>query len=527
MNCFSFSEFRVIIANSTSNNNMYIPYIKSKVNKPKYLCHRINLIKTLKTYVKKYCSNEDKYNILYLSILYLDIILSKNKISLAHDKNLKYLCLCCFLISLKFNGNYNASRKVISNFCKNYKEEYKIFEMQCLILLEYNLVYTTTYDYLNMILIKEPKKLLSICNSILYQICEDNTYIYYSPFYVSVAIFKLAKTSLNDNHHNHYDKYFHDERVKHLFKKFIYILNPPMVKFPIMTERYIINDNDNLNNTITNTNPNINIITNSSIHNNIVIINSIPKKKGDNNINLNQSFFLNKAPLKINMKGNVKTKKEFETVNVDNDETYFNEDEDEYEYDNYKYNNNNSNNKDNKIIIKYGRNDNSNINSKSYHNKINSTFVSKMNNLLSKSHYSLCRIKSNNNKYNNHKMVSIRQGDKRQNEKIISYINNNSNSLSYLNSLPKKKFEKNSTESKKNIFINKSNNKNKAYFKEESLSTDIQTPNQINSSNGNGKKKRLIMVNKNSVDLKLVSGVPKEKLVKLSRNLSQKTLKDE
>jgi len=70
MNCFSFSEFRVIIANSTSNNNMYIPYIKSKVNKPKYLCHRINLIKTLKTYAKKYFSNEDKYNILYLSILY-------------------------------------------------------------------------------------------------------------------------------------------------------------------------------------------------------------------------------------------------------------------------------------------------------------------------------------------------------------------------------------------------------------------------------------------------------------------------
>ena len=323
---------------------------------------------------------------------------------------------------------------------------------------------------------------------------------------------------MNDSHHNHYDKYFEDERVKHLFKKFIYLLNPPMVKNPIMTERYIINDN--LNNTITNINPNINIITNSSIHNNIVIINSIPNKKSDNEFNLNQSLILKKTPLKISMKGNVKQKKEFEKYNIDDDEIDFNEDE----YDNYNCNYNYNFNKGNNIIIKYGRNDSSNI----YHNKINSTFASKANNLLSKSQYSLCRIKSNNNKYNNHKMVTIRQSDKRQNETINSYnLNNSTNSLSYLKSFPKKKYEKKSAESKKNLFIYKSNNKNKAFFKEESLSTDIQTPNQINNCNGNGKKKRIITANKNSVDFRLVSGVPKEKLVKISRNLSQKTLKDE
>jgi len=527
MNCFSYSEFRLIIANSTSNNNMYIPYIKSKENKPKYLCYRANLIKTLKTYAKKYCNNEDKYNVLYLSILYLDIILSKNKISLSHDKNLKYLCLCCFLISLKFMGNYNTINKVICNFCKNYREEYKIFEMQCLVLLEYNLVYTTTYNYLSMILIKEPKKLLSICNSLLYQICEDNAYLYYSPFYVSIAIFKLAKTYMNDNHHNHYDKYFQDERVKYLFNKFIYILNPPMVKYPIMSERYIMNDN--MNNTITNPSQNINIITNSSIHNNIVIINSIPKKKTVNNFDLNQSCFLNKTPIKINMKGSVKLKKEFETCYVDNDEMEYKEDEDKVEYDNYninyKYKYKNNSNKNNKKIIKYVRNFDSNNN---YNNKINSTFFSKENNLLAKSQYSLCRIKSNNNKYNNHKMVTIRQGDKRKNEIITSYnLTNSANSLSYLNSLPKKKFEKNSVGSKKNLFTNKSNNKNKTCFKEESLSTDIQTPNQIKKINGNEKKKRILTLNKKSVDFKFASGVPKEKLVKLSKNFSQKTLKGE
>lgn len=63
----------------------------------------------------------------------------------------------------------------------------------------------------------------------------------------------------------------------------------------------------------------INIISSNSIHNNIVIINSIPNKKGENIINLNQSFFLNKTPLKISMKGNIKRKKEFEPFYADND----------------------------------------------------------------------------------------------------------------------------------------------------------------------------------------------------------------
>ena len=436
----------------------------------------------------------------------MDIILSKNKISLVHDKNLKYLCLCCFLISLKFIGNYNTSKKIISNFCKNYKEEYKIFEIQCLILLEHNLVYTTTYNYLNMILIKEPKKLLSICNTLLYQICEDNAYIDYSPFYISVAIYKLAKSTINDNSDNHYDKYFHDERVKHLYKKFNYIINPPMVKCPpIMTERHPINDN--LNNTISypniNSNTNINIITNAQ--NNIIIINNIPKKKSENSFKFDQSFFINKTPLKISMKGNIKQKKEFETINKCNDEIDLNKD---------GHNNNNMNNE----IFEY---DDTNIGNNNYHNKINSTLISKDNNLLSQSHYCLSRIKSR--KYNNHKMVTIRQGDKKENEKIYSYkISPNANSLSYLNSVSKKKYDKSSVESKKNLISNKNN---KTFLKEESLSTDAQTPNQINNNNGNEKKKKTILMNKSSVNFQLVSGVSKEKLVKLSRNFSKLILK--
>ena len=59
MNFFLF----LIIANLTPNNNMYIPYIKSKVNKPKYLCHRINLIKFWKHILKNIVAM--KINIIY------------------------------------------------------------------------------------------------------------------------------------------------------------------------------------------------------------------------------------------------------------------------------------------------------------------------------------------------------------------------------------------------------------------------------------------------------------------------------
>ena len=123
MENFSISEMRLIISNSTKN-NADPPYIKVKKLNPKIISHRANLIKTLKIYAQKYCQYaSNKYNILYLSILYLDIILSKNKISLSYDKNLKYLCLCCFLLSLKFIGNFDISKKIIKNFSHNYKDE--------------------------------------------------------------------------------------------------------------------------------------------------------------------------------------------------------------------------------------------------------------------------------------------------------------------------------------------------------------------------------------------------------------------
>ena len=109
---FSFGERRLMISHSSKKNKIIIP--KRVFN------NRVNLIKTIKTYIKKYYNfASNKNNILYLSILYLDIILSKDKINLNHDKNLKYLCLCCFILSLKFLGDYDLSKKIIRNFCQN------------------------------------------------------------------------------------------------------------------------------------------------------------------------------------------------------------------------------------------------------------------------------------------------------------------------------------------------------------------------------------------------------------------------
>jgi len=306
MNEFSFGERRLMISYSSKKNKIIIP--KRVFN------NRANLIKTIKTYIKKYYNfATNKNNILYLSILYLDIILSKDKINLNYDKNLKYLCLCCFILSLKFLGDYDLSKKIIRNFCLNYKEEYNIFEMKCIQILDYNLIHTTVYDYLTIILNQDQKKLLITCNSLLNKICEDDLYLYYSPFYIAIVIIQLGKNILNDRSYNYYDKYFKDQNVIFLYKTFNQNLK--------MVNPYVsININDNINNkifhekknynnyykTTTNNNniPNINIITNNTIQNNILIINGINKE--NININGNDNNFSSKTYLRtINSNNNI------------------------------------------------------------------------------------------------------------------------------------------------------------------------------------------------------------------------------
>ena len=475
MSMTSLSEIRLIVANSASENN--IKYSNEMENNQKYYSIRISLIKTLKTYIKKYYQSPDKYNVLYLSITYLDIILSKNRISLSHDKNLKYLCLCCFLLSLKFIGNYNYSKKIIFNFCKNYKQEYKIFEIQCLMLLEHNLSYTTVYDFLSMITIKESKNFLALCNYYLYQICEDKIYLFYPPFYIAIAIFQMAKNNTNNIKRNHYDKYFKDERVKLLIKKFNDIINPSIIN-DIIGDNNDIFDANNYYNDINKeiSNSNINIFTNNNIHNNIVIINNYSKN------------------------------------NEYNDESYISS--------NTFYEENNTPRK----IVKISTNDFD----KSYAGKDNIHLSGKSNNFLSRSQR-INKLNSYNINYNLLNRISLKQNKKNSEYEITSYKkmnNNNENNNNTFFTLYKKNYKNNTLQIKKNLF-----NSNKIknffsynYFNDNNPKMKEKTDKKENE-NSKERRKRNIINNKSSLNFQLVSGLSKDKLLKLSRNISKTILK--
>ena len=475
MSMTSLSEIRLIVANSASENN--IKYSNEMENNQKYYSIRISLIKTLKTYIKKYYQSPDKYNVLYLSITYLDVILSKNRISLSHDKNLKYLCLCCFLLSLKFIGNYNYSKKIIFNFCKNYKQEYKIFEIQCLMLLEHNLSYTTVYDFLSMITIKESKNFLALCNYYLYQICEDKIYLFYPPFYIAIAIFQMAKNNTNNIKRNHYDKYFKDERVKLLIKKFNDIINPSIIN-DIIGDNNDIFDANNYYNDVNKEipNSNINIFTNNNIHNNIVIINNYSKN------------------------------------NEYNDESYISS--------NTFYEENNTPRK----IVKISTNDFD----KSYAGKDNIHLSGKSNNFLSRSQR-INKLNSYNINYNLLNRISLKQNKKNSEYEITSYKkmnNNNENNNNTFFTLYKKNYKNNTLQIKKNLF-----NSNKIknffsynYFNDNNPKMKEKTDKNENE-NSKERRKRNIINNKSSLNFQLVSGLSKDKLLKLSRNISKTILK--
>ena len=462
MSLISLPEIRLIVANSASYNNIIYPNEKPKEHNQQYYSIRISLVKTLKTYVKKYYNSPDQYNVLYLSIAYLDIILSKNRISLSHDKNLKYLCLCCFLLSLKFIGNYNNSKRIISNFCKNYKQEYKIFEIQCLMLLEHNLSYTTVYDFLNMITTKENKKFLALCNYYLYNICEDKIYTMYPSFYISIAIFQLAKNNTNNIKRNHYDKYFKDERVKLLVKKINDLINPSIINDIIGND----SDNFDFNNNYDNiSNQSINIFNNNNIHNSIVIINTFSKNKIEKNEeDINSDLFLedkNNSQRKIiKMLTN-----NFERKNIEKDKINFSA----------KSSNFLSRSQRTNKLINY------NIN------------------------FNLLNRISNNKKNSNYEISSYKKSNKNESSKDFLY---------FLNSY-KKNNKNDTTQIKRNLINNYDKTQDLSF---NNISSYIKNKEKENSKE---RRKRNIYNNKSSLNFQLVSGVSREKLLKLSRNLSK------
>ena len=210
-------EMKIILMKSNITKNPHSISFPQISGKNSFIIYRKEMIQNLKSLYSKYLNkNFNKLEILYLSILYLDIILSKNKILLIIENKRKLLCLCCFILSLKFIGDSNYSEKIIKNYINKDFPPYSIFETKCLYLLDYNLVYTTSYDYLNIILLNSDPKILYTCNTLLYSYIENNNFINNSPFYNAIAILKYSKSIYGNYENNIYNDYYNDLNVKNI-----------------------------------------------------------------------------------------------------------------------------------------------------------------------------------------------------------------------------------------------------------------------------------------------------------------------
>ena len=311
---------------------------------------------------------------------------------------------------------------------------------------------------------------------------------------------------------------------------FSYVINPPQIKFPLKIES--TNDNTKNNNSEINSNFNnntkynknkydnytsenykhnrggglksssINIFTNNNIQNNIVIINEFPRRKDEDNNNCKYTnnttvndieisegrcyTTKNKTPLKIFVNRNSKNK------------VYFND---------FNQNKLSENEQRIKYIKEYNYNNEDN-NKKNYLRKVNTVLK---NNTLLKSYFNQEEMKDNY-KYNTHKIPKMKQNKNNDPSQRISYCSYSSNNL--------QNFISNKTINRSCHRVNK--NLDEA-DKDGNKSNEIFIQNQTKSSSS--MKRRIIYMNKSSLNFELVSGVPKEKLEKLSRNLSKTLMK--
>ena len=216
MDCFNSKEIDLLL-------NQAIQYKLSSFSLEKIkkinFSHRHSLINQLKKLTNSLIAHMPNHlDLFYLSVLYLDIILSRDKLNIDTERSRMILAVTCFNLALKFDGIFDMQlNHIIRGNISNYKKSYVICENKCLLLLNYNLFYTTIYDFINLILYrKEHSKILYLAKSILYSFIGNECVMLYPPFLISVAIIKFSKECLNIKQICIFDKYFNHDKVNEI-----------------------------------------------------------------------------------------------------------------------------------------------------------------------------------------------------------------------------------------------------------------------------------------------------------------------
>ena len=184
--------------------------------------YRHGMISQLKKMTNDSILHMDNHlQIFYMSVLYLDIIISRNKFNFSSEKNRNLVVLTCFNLALKFLGIFDHQvNHIIKKSILNIKKSYSSCENKCLLMLNYNLIYTTIYDFINLLLPNNQssanKRIHYLSKTILYSIIGCDSIMIYPPFLVSIGIIKFCKEYIGIKGNDSYEKFFNNDKINEL-----------------------------------------------------------------------------------------------------------------------------------------------------------------------------------------------------------------------------------------------------------------------------------------------------------------------
>ena len=202
-------NMRKIFLNMLKNSKNDINYYKSLTRKEKF--KRFKYIEIIKNFI---IYHKIKNSIFLNTIFLLDILISKNNNEENNKNNiilnLEQLSLGALILSIKFNYNtyYNFSNKNFKYFNKKEysSEELLKIEVNCLILLDYNLNYIQPINYIELFFLNGivftndiilTKDSTLVYNNVLILLEEvmkiNNLYLKYNSFHISCSIISFCR----------------------------------------------------------------------------------------------------------------------------------------------------------------------------------------------------------------------------------------------------------------------------------------------------------------------------------------------